>query len=154
MNILTTIYLSGVVVGFVQRSYSEDENVGTFRVCVAVTMPLESEPLERMFTLRVSTRPGTAGMSLKLVLLTRLLHHISGNYYVQEQLKGAYFPGKLLYKMSLGLSLGYFLGDGIAESEVFQPIYFCRHICVCSIGRHQLQHIHEWSIVERIGDAD
>ena len=72
MNILFTIYLSGVVVGFVQQSYIEDENVGTFSVCVAVTMPPDTEPLERMFTLRVSTRPGTAGMSLKLVLLTRL----------------------------------------------------------------------------------
>ena len=56
-----------------QQSYSEDEGVGTFGVCVAVTMPLDTEPLDRMFTLRVSTKPGTAGMSLKLVLLTRLL---------------------------------------------------------------------------------
>ena len=64
--------LSDVVVGFMQRSYSEDEGVGTFSVCVAVTMPLDTEPLDRMFTLRVSTKPGTAGMSLKLFSLTRL----------------------------------------------------------------------------------
>ena len=55
-----------------QRSYSEDEGVGTFSVCVAVTRPLDTQPLDRMFTLRVSTKPGTAGMSLKLLLLTRL----------------------------------------------------------------------------------
>ena len=51
MNILrfyNLIYLSDVVVGFVQRSYSEDEDVGTFSVCVAVTMPLDTQPLERM----------------------------------------------------------------------------------------------------------
>lgn len=71
MNILTAIYLSGVVVGFVQQSYTEDENVGTFSVCVAVTMPPDTEPLDRMFTLRVDSRPGTAGMSLKLVLLAK-----------------------------------------------------------------------------------
>ena len=72
MNILTTIYLSGVVVGFVQQTYTEDEDVGTFSVCVAVTMPPDTEPLNRMFTLRADSRPGTASMSLKLFLLTRL----------------------------------------------------------------------------------
>ena len=60
------------MVGFVQQSYSEDEDVGTFSVCVAVTVPPDTEPLERMFTLRVDSRPGTAGMSLKLFLLAKL----------------------------------------------------------------------------------
>ena len=49
-----------------QQSYSEDENVGTFSVCVSVTMPPDTEPLNRNVTLRVDSRPGTAGMSLKL----------------------------------------------------------------------------------------
>ena len=64
--------LSGVVVGFEQPSYNVDENVGQFDVCVVVTVPSISEALDRMFSLSVSTRPGTAGMSLKLVLLTKL----------------------------------------------------------------------------------
>ena len=60
--------LSVVVVGFQQQSYSEDEGVGVFSVCVVVTMPLDSVPLDRMFSLSVSTRPGTAGMSLKVAV--------------------------------------------------------------------------------------
>ena len=55
-----------------QQSYTEDENVGGFSVCVAVFRPLDTEPLECMFSLRMSTRPGTAGMSFKLVLLVQL----------------------------------------------------------------------------------
>ena len=60
------------MVGFLQQSYTEDENVREINVCVAVTVPLDTEPLERMFVLRVNTRPGTAGMSFKLVLLVKL----------------------------------------------------------------------------------
>ena len=56
-----------MVVGFEQPSYNEDENVGQFSVCVVVTVPPISVSLDRMFSLSVSTRPGTAGMSLKLV---------------------------------------------------------------------------------------
>ena len=55
-----------------QQSYTEDENVGGFSVCVAVTVPNYTEPLECMFSLRMDTRPGTAGMSFKLVLLVQL----------------------------------------------------------------------------------
>ena len=57
-----------MIVGFEQQSYSEDEGVGVFSVCVKVTMPLDSVSLDRMFSLRVSTRPGTAGMSLKVAV--------------------------------------------------------------------------------------
>ena len=53
-------------------SYTQNEGVGQFDVCVVVTVPPDSVPLDRMFNLSVSTRPGTAGMSLKLVLLTKL----------------------------------------------------------------------------------
>ena len=59
-------------IGFEQPSYNVVEGVGQFNVCVVVTMPLDSVSLDRMFSLSVSTRPGTAGMSLKLVLLTKL----------------------------------------------------------------------------------
>ena len=55
-----------------QQSYTEDENVGGFSVCVEVFMPPDTEPLERMFSLRMDTRPGTAGTSFKLVLLVQL----------------------------------------------------------------------------------
>ena len=61
-----------MVVGFEQMSYNVVEGVGQFNVCVVVTVPPISEALDRMFSLSVSTRPGTAGMSLKLVLLTKL----------------------------------------------------------------------------------
>ena len=64
--------LSGVVVGFEQPSYSVDEDVGQFNVCVVVTMPPNSVSLDRMFSLSVNTRPDTAGMYPKLVLLTKL----------------------------------------------------------------------------------
>ena len=57
-----------MIVGFEQVSYSEDEGVGVFSVCVEVISPLDSAPLDRMFSLSVSTRPGTAGMSLKVVV--------------------------------------------------------------------------------------
>ena len=59
-----------MVVGFEQTSYTIDEDGREISVCVAVTRPLDTQPLDRMFTLRVSTRPDTAGMSLKLFLLT------------------------------------------------------------------------------------
>ena len=63
---------SAVEVGFEPPSYTEDEGVGQFNVCVVVTVPPDSVSLDRMFFLSVSTRPGTAGMYLKLVLLTKL----------------------------------------------------------------------------------
>ena len=47
-------------------SYTVNEGVGQFNVCVVVTVPPDSVSLDRTFTLRVSTRPGTAGMYLKL----------------------------------------------------------------------------------------
>ena len=53
-------------------SYTVNEGVGQFDVCVAVTVPPDSVSLDRMFFLSVSTRPGTAGMYPKLVLLTKL----------------------------------------------------------------------------------
>ena len=49
-------------VGFEQPSYNVVEGVGQFNVCVVVTVPPNSVPLDRMFFLSVSTRPGTAGM--------------------------------------------------------------------------------------------
>ena len=60
--------LSVVRVGFQQQSYNVEENVGVFSVCVVVIMPLDSQPLDRTFSLSVSTRPGTAGMSLKVAV--------------------------------------------------------------------------------------
>ena len=60
--------LSAVRVGFQQQSYGEEENVGVFSVCVVVIRPLDSQPLDRMFSLSVSTRRGTAGMSLKVAV--------------------------------------------------------------------------------------
>ena len=53
-------------------SYTVNEGVGQFNVCVVVTVPPNSVSLDRMFFLSVSTRLGTAGMYLKLVLLTKL----------------------------------------------------------------------------------
>ena len=49
-----------MVVGFEQLLYSENEDVGVFSVCVVVTVPRETEPLDRTFSLSVNTRPGTA----------------------------------------------------------------------------------------------
>ena len=69
--------LSGVVVGFDRVSYLENEDVGQFDVCVVVIVPPISEPLDRMFFLSVSTRPGTAGMYPKLVLLTKLFDWVT-----------------------------------------------------------------------------
>ena len=57
-----------MIVGFEQQSYREDEDVGVFSVCVVVIRPRDSEPLDRMFSLSVNTRPGTAGMSLKVAV--------------------------------------------------------------------------------------
>jgi len=53
-----------VVVGFERTSYLEREDVGQFQVCVVVTMPSNSQPLDRTFSLSVSTRTGTAGTYL------------------------------------------------------------------------------------------
>ena len=49
-------------IGFEQQSYNVVEGVGQFNVCVVVTVPPNSVPLERTFFLSVNTRPGTAGM--------------------------------------------------------------------------------------------
>ena len=51
-----------MIIGFKDASYSVDEDNADFQVCVVATMPAESEPLNRTFTLSVSTSPGTAGM--------------------------------------------------------------------------------------------
>ena len=59
-------------IGFEQPSYNVDEDVGQFNICVVVTVPPNSVSLNRTFSLSVSTRPGTAGMYPKLVLLTKL----------------------------------------------------------------------------------
>ena len=56
------ILFTGVVVGFEELSYSVDESVGQFRVCVVVTMPPQSDVLNRTFSLSVSTSLGTAGI--------------------------------------------------------------------------------------------
>ena len=53
-----------MVVGFERTSYREGEDVGQFQVCVVVTTPSNSQPLDRTFSLSVSTRPGTAGTYL------------------------------------------------------------------------------------------
>ena len=50
-----------VVIGFQRTSYSIDEDAGGGSVCVQPTTPLSTQPLDRQFSLRVSTRPGTAG---------------------------------------------------------------------------------------------
>ena len=51
-----------MIIGFKEASYSVDEDNADFQVCVVATMPAQSEPLNRTFTLSVSTSPGTAGM--------------------------------------------------------------------------------------------
>ena len=53
-----------MVVGFERTSYLEREDVGQFQVCVVVTIPSISQPLNRAFSLSVSTRTGTAGTYL------------------------------------------------------------------------------------------
>ncbi len=50
-----------VVIGFQRASYSTEEDSGGFSACVVPTTPLSTQPLDRRFSLRVSTRPGTAG---------------------------------------------------------------------------------------------
>ena len=57
-----TDFVTGVVVGFEQLRYSENEDVGVFSVCVVVIVPRDTEPLDRTFSLSVNTRPGTVGM--------------------------------------------------------------------------------------------
>ncbi len=49
-----------VTVGFERTSYVESEDVGQFQVCVEVTSPPLSEPLDRMFPLSVNTRESEA----------------------------------------------------------------------------------------------
>ena len=58
------IFLTDVVVGFEELSYSVDESVGQFQVCVVVTKPPQSDVLNRTFSLSVSTSVGTAGKYL------------------------------------------------------------------------------------------
>ena len=53
-----------MLVGFEQSSYTVDENVGQFQVCVVLTIPPQSDPLNRTFILRISTRPDTAGIRM------------------------------------------------------------------------------------------
>ena len=55
------ILLTDVVVGFEESSYSVDEGVGQLQVCVVVTMPPQSDVLNRTFSLNVSTSLGSAG---------------------------------------------------------------------------------------------
>ena len=55
------ILLADVVVGFEELSYSVDESVGQFQVCVVVTKPPQSDVLNRTFSLSVSASLGTAG---------------------------------------------------------------------------------------------
>ena len=50
-----------MMVGFEELSYSVNESVGQFQVCVVVTMPPQSDVLNRTFSLNVSTSLGTAG---------------------------------------------------------------------------------------------
>ena len=49
------------VVGFEDTSYHEREAVGQLQVCMRVTVPPVTEPLNHTFSLSMSTRPGTAG---------------------------------------------------------------------------------------------
>ena len=58
------ILLTDVVIGFEELSYSVDEGVGQLQVCVMVTMPPQSDVLNRTFSLSVSTSVGTAGKYL------------------------------------------------------------------------------------------
>ena len=58
-----------MVVGFKELSYNVDEDDAQFQVCVVATMPTQSEPLNRTFTLSVSTSPGTAGMDLACTII-------------------------------------------------------------------------------------
>ena len=58
------IAANDVIMGFTATSYQEDEDVGQFQVCVAVTNPPDTEPLLRSaFFLSLSTTAGTAGTS-------------------------------------------------------------------------------------------
>jgi len=52
-----------VTVGFEHTSFTQSEDVGQFQVCVVVTSPLSSDPLESTFSLSVSTRQGSADNS-------------------------------------------------------------------------------------------
>ncbi|MDD9869128.1 MAG: hypothetical protein OXU50_04460, partial [Gammaproteobacteria bacterium] len=58
---VTTINRSDVAVGFERTSYLEREDVGQFQVCVEVSNPSDSQPLDDEFSLAASTRMGTAG---------------------------------------------------------------------------------------------
>jgi len=49
------------VVGFEETSYHEREAVGQLQVCMRVTVPPITEPLNQTFSLSMSTWPGTAG---------------------------------------------------------------------------------------------
>ena len=73
-----------MVVGFERTSYVEREDVGQFQVCVMVTMPPLSQPLDRMFSLSVSTRPGTAGIYFVVVLYE--IYRVSGIEYKVKRL--------------------------------------------------------------------
>lgn len=59
------IFLTDVVIGFEQLSYSVDEGVGQLEVCVVVSVPPQSDQLNRTFHLSVNTTPGTAGTTLQ-----------------------------------------------------------------------------------------
>ena len=70
-----------MVIGFKETSYSVDEDNADFQVCVVATMPAQSDPLNRTFTLSVSTSPGTAGMdyfliNMQLTIVMKLVVHV------------------------------------------------------------------------------
>ena len=61
------------MVQFEQPTYTVDEDVGQFEVCVVVTMPSQSGLLDSTFNLSLSTIPGSAGtyfVSLTCTLLS------------------------------------------------------------------------------------
>ena len=66
------IFLTDVVIGFERLSYSVDEGVGQLKVCVVVSVPHQSDQLNRTFHLSVSTTPGTAGTVLRLNLYLKV----------------------------------------------------------------------------------
>ena len=67
-------------VGFEQPLYNVVEGVGQFNVCVVVTVPPNTVPLERTFFLSVSTRPDTAGMYMYVSQPRHNIHSLSDNF--------------------------------------------------------------------------
>ncbi|MDD9805435.1 MAG: hypothetical protein OXU44_00560, partial [Gammaproteobacteria bacterium] len=67
---MLTINRSDVRVGFERTFFTQSEGVGQFQVCVTVTQPPRSQPLDDMFSLSVSSRAGTAASGTDYTAIT------------------------------------------------------------------------------------